>query len=112
LPLFSLLFYPLATGSEKRTNTNARRVFLDLFLGFATAEAVLCLTQIFTSNGRARWLFDSGYDDVFNYAQFVEPALPIALWRAFRDRNALTGGTLYASVVASASRAGSALCTA
>jgi O-antigen ligase len=96
-----------------------------LFLWFATAEAVLCLTQLFTSNGQVLWLFDSGYSDFVygtfqshnNYAQFVELALPIALWRALRDRRrswayALAGGTLYASVIASASRAGSILCTA
>ena len=114
----------LASGSGKRTNTSARRAFLDLFLWFATAEAVLCLTQLFTSKGRVLWLFDSGYEDVYgtfqyhnNYAQFVELALPIALWRALRDRGhgwayALAGGTLYASVIASASRAGTAICTA
>ena len=119
------LAHRLATGSGRRTNTNARRAFLDLFLWFATAEAVLCLTQIFTSKGQVLWLFDSGYSDFVygtfqyynNYAQFVELALPIALWRALRDRRhgwayALAGGTLYASVIASASRAGSALCTA
>ncbi len=118
------LAYALARGSETRPNTSARRAFLEVFLGFATAEAVLCLTQLFTSNGRVLWLYSSGYDEVFgtfqyrnNYAQFVELALPIALWRALRDRShgwayALIGGTLYASVIASASRAGFALCTA
>ena len=65
----------------------ARRVFLTMFLCFATAMAALCLLQLFTSHGRVLWLFDTGYPDVFgtfpyhnNYAQFVELALPIALW--------------------------------
>jgi hypothetical protein len=115
----------LATGSDKRTEKMARRAFLDLFLWFATAEAVLCLAQLFTSKGQVLWLFDSGYSDFVygtfqsynNYAQFVELALPIALWRSLRDRShgwayALAGGTLYASVIASASRAGSVICTA
>lgn len=114
----------LATGSLKRTDRKARRAILDLFLWFATAEAVLCLTQMFTSSGRVLWVFSSGYGDVYatfpyynNYAQFVELALPITLWRAFRDRRygwlyAVVGGTLYASVIGSASRAGSVLCTA
>ncbi|MGA3028002.1 MAG: O-antigen ligase family protein [Bryobacteraceae bacterium] len=118
------LAYTLVSGSEERANANTRRAFLDVFLGFATAEAVLCLTQIFTSEGKVLWLFSSGYDNVYatfqyhnNYAQFVELALPVALWRALRDRShgwayALAGGTLYASVIASSSRAGSVLCTA
>jgi len=102
----------------------ARRNILSAFLIFATAMAVLCLTQLFTSGGLVLWLFPTGYPDVFatfpsynNYAQFVELALPIALWRALREGwrswwYVLSGGLLYASVIGSASRAGSALCTA
>ncbi len=86
--------------------------------------AVLCLAQLFTSNGRVLWIFPTGYPYVFatfpyynNYAQFVEVALPIALWRALREGPrswwyALCGGVLYASVIGTASRAGAALCTA
>jgi O-antigen ligase len=86
--------------------------------------AVLCLTQLFTSEGKVLWIFPTGYPDVYatfpyynNYAQFVELALPIALWRALREGwrswwYALAGGLLYASVIGSASRAGSVLCTA
>jgi len=100
-----------------------RRNFLSAFLIFATAMAVLCMTQLFTSDGRVLWLFPTGYPDVYatfpsynNYAQFVEIALPIALWRALREGwrswwYALDGGILYASVIGSASRAGTALCT-
>ena len=102
---------------------SARRVFLNGFVWFATASAVLCLTQLFTSNGQVLWLFDTGYPDVYgtfpyynNYAQFVELALPIALWRALTDRRhawayAVAGGTLYASAIGCASRAGSILAT-
>lgn len=101
----------------------ARRNILSAFLIFATAMAVLCLTQLFTSDGRVLWIFPTGYPDVYatfpshnNYAQFVELALPIALWRALREGwrswwYALGGGILYASVIGSASRAGTALCT-
>jgi hypothetical protein len=97
--------------------------FLSAFLVFATAMAVLCVTQLFTSEGRVLWIFPTGYPDVFatfqnqnNYAQFVELALPIALWRALREGwrswwYSLSGGLLYASVIASASRAGAAICT-
>jgi O-antigen ligase len=102
----------------------ARRNLLSAFLIFATVMAVLCVTQLFTSEGRVLWIFPTGYPDVFatfqnqnNYAQFVELALPIALWRALREGwrswwYSLSGGVLYASVIASASRAGAAICTA
>lgn len=101
-----------------------RRNFLSAFLIFATAMAVLCLTQLFTSEGKVLWIFPTGYGDVYatfpsynNYAQFIEIALPIALWRALREGwhswwYGLAGGILYGSVIGSASRAGAALCTA
>jgi hypothetical protein len=102
----------------------ARRNFLTAFLIFATALSALCLTQLFTSKGLVLWMFPTGYDDVYgtfpsynNYAQFVEIALPIALWRAMKEGwrswgYALVGGILYSSAIGSASRAGAALCTA
>lgn len=102
----------------------ARRTCLTIYLCFATGLAVLCLTQLFTSEGRVLWLFASGYPDVYgtfpnhnNYVQFVEVALPVSLWRAIRDGwrswwYALCGGLLYASAIGSASRAGAIICTA
>jgi len=102
----------------------SRHVVLHVFLFFAVAMAVLCMTQLFTSQGEVLWLFSSGYPDVYatfpnrnNYAQFVEIALPIALWWAQRRGRhswsyALAAGVLYASVVGSASRAGTIMCTA
>jgi O-antigen ligase len=102
----------------------ARRNVLSAFLLFATAMAVLCLMQLFTSEGRVLWMIPTGYPDIFgtfqnynNYAQFIEIALPIALWRALREGwrswwYALAGGILFASVIGCASRAGTALCTA
>jgi O-antigen ligase len=102
----------------------ARRNLLSAFLIFATAMAVLCLAQLFTSEGRILWIFPTGNPDVFatfpsynSYSQFVELALPIALWRALREgwRSwwfALAGGVIYASAIAAASRTGTALCTA
>ncbi len=101
-----------------------RRYLLDAFLWFAICMAVLCLMQLFTSQGRVLWLFPTGYPDVYatfpnpnNYAQFVELALPVALWRTMREGRhvwmyPLAGGLLYASVIGSASRMGAALCTA
>jgi hypothetical protein len=102
----------------------ARRDLLSAFLIFATGMAVLCLTQLFTSEGLVLWIFPTGFPDVYatfpsynNYAQFVEIALPIALWRALREGwrswgYALAGGILYASAIGVASRAGAVLCTA
>ena len=102
----------------------ARRNLLSAFLLFASGMAVLCLAQLSTAQGHVLWVFPTGYASVFgtfqyynNYAQFVEIALPIALWRALREGwrswwYALAGGVLYASVIGSASRAGTVLCTA
>lgn len=103
---------------------SAQRDFLSAFLSFATAMSVLCLLQLSTSEGRVFWIFPTAYPEVFatfqsynSYAQFVELALPIALWRALHEGwrswwYAPAGGFLYASVIGSASRTGTALCTA
>jgi hypothetical protein len=105
-------------------NHAGRELVLQAFVWFATVMAVLCLTQLFTSNGQVFWIFSTGYPDVYatfpshnNYAQFVEIFLPIALWWALRDGwhawgYALVAGVLYASVIGAASRAGAIICTA
>lgn len=115
------VFYLTQTVARTR---RARRHLLTAFLVFATAMAVLCLLQLFTSGGLVLWIFPTGYPDVYatfpsynSYSQFVELALPIALWRGLREGwrswwYALAGGLLYGSVIGSASRAGAALCTA
>jgi O-antigen ligase len=102
----------------------ARSGLLSAFLIFATAMAILCLTQMNTSDGKVLWLFATGNSDVYgtfpsynSYAQFIELALPIALWRAVREGwrswwYGICGGILYGSVIGSASRAGATLCTA
>ena len=101
----------------------ARRVLLSAFLIFATAMAILCLTQMNTSEGKVVWAFSTGNSYVYgtfpsynSYAQFIELALPIALWRALREGwrswwYGICGGILYGSAIGSASRAGAALCT-
>ncbi len=102
----------------------AREIALHAMLFFATVMALLCLTQLFTSKGLVLWIFPSGYPDVYatfpsynNYAQFIEISLPIAVWYSLRKGlqswgYILVAGTLYASVIRAASRAGAALCTA
>ena len=111
------------TQTVARTRT-ARRNILSAFLIFATAMAVLCLAQLFTSGGKVLWIIPSGRTNVYatfqyyaNYSQFVELALPIALWRGLREGwrswwYMPSGGLLYGSVIGSASRVGAVLCTA
>jgi len=114
------VFYLTLTIARSR---EARRALLSAFLIFATAMAILCLTQMNTSEGKVVWTFSTGNPYVFgtfpsynSYAQFIELALPIALWRALCEGwrswwYGICGGILYASVIGSASRAGAALCT-
>jgi len=114
------VFYLSQTVTRSRTG---RQRFLNATLCFATGMAVLCLMQLNTSNGRILWIFPTNFSDIYatfqnknNYVQFVEIALPIALWGAVREERrslwyALAGGVLYASAIGVASRAGSVLCT-
>ena len=111
------------TQTVARTQ-KARRNILSAFLIFATAMAVLCLAQLFTSEGKVLWIFPTGRIDVYatfqyyaNYSQFIELALPIALWRGLREGwrswwYMPAAGLLYGSVIGSASRIGAVLCTA
>ena len=95
---------------------------LDVCVAFASTLAVLCILQLDTSAGKLLWLFDTGYTDrVFatfpyhnNYAQLMELALPVCLWRGltrFKRRwiYFLLSGLMMASVLAAGSRAGVAL---
>ena len=118
--LVGVFFLSQTAAKSKR----AEHLVLITFLCFATAIGVLCLAQLYTSRGRVLWIFPSGYPDVYgpfpsynNYAQFVELALPVALWHALRNDQrswwySIAAGLLYSSVIGSASRAGVALCTA
>jgi hypothetical protein len=100
------------------------RVAQDAFLGFASVMGLLCLAQLFSSQGKVLWIFPTGYPDVYgtfpnhnNYTQFIELALPIALWRSLTEGwrswwYLVSAGILSASVVASVSRMGLFLCVA
>lgn len=111
-------------GQTCAQSRRAERVVLNTFLCWAVVIAVLCLAQLYTSDGRVLWIFSSGYYDVYgtfpsynNYAQLVELALPIALWFGICDDKRrwwyrIAAGVLYGSAIGSASRAGAALCTA
>ena len=102
-----------------------RRAFRSAMLWFTFLVSVLATLQTFTSGGRVFWIFPSGYPDhvmgpILNrnhWAAFIEVVLPIAVYEALRrKRNALLysamAATMYASIIASASRAGTVLATA
>ena len=102
-----------------------RRWFRSAILWFAFLVAVLATVQTFTSNGKVFWLFATPYTDYVmgpilnrnHYAVFIEAVLPIALYLAVRrQRESLLysgmAAIMYASVIASASRAGTVLATA
>ena len=115
------VFFLIQIAAQARS---IRHHFLSAFLCFATLMAILCLADLNSANGSVLWLLPTGYPEVFatfpshnNYAQFVELALPVALWRAMRKGlrswwYALACGLLYASVIGAASRVGMVLCTA
>jgi hypothetical protein len=102
-----------------------RERFLRALLYFAAALSVIGSIQMFTSEGRVFWLFPTGYKEFVvgpfvyhtQYAAFVELVLPLAVVGALTDRRRMLActviaATLYASVIASASRAGTALVSA
>lgn len=110
-------------GLQALAGRSVRSRFLSALLYFGVGISVLGTVQLLTSGGKIFWWFDSGYPDAFgpfvyynNYAAFVELLLPLAIYRALRDRRhsasyAVLAGVLYASVIASNSRAGSILAT-
>ena len=102
-----------------------RRWFRSAIVWFAFLVAALATVQTFTTHGKVFWLFDTPYTDYVmgpilsrnHYAAFIEAVLPIALYLAVRrERESLLysgmAAVMYASVIASASRAGTVLATA
>jgi hypothetical protein len=102
-----------------------RRWFRSAIVWFAFLVAAVATVQTFTSGGKVFWLFDTPYTDYVmgpilyrnHYAAFIEAVLPIALYLAVRrERESLLysgmAAVMYASVIASASRAGTVLATA
>ena len=99
------------------------RWFRSAMLWFGFAVAVLATVQTFTSD-KVFWLFSTPYTGVMgpilnhgHYAVFIEAVLPFALYEALRrERGGLLyagmAAVMYASVIASTSRAGTVLATA
>jgi O-antigen ligase len=110
-------------SSQMAASAEDRHSLLRILLYFGFGVSVLAIIQYFTSEGKVFWLFPSGYPDALgpfvyrnNYAAFVELLLPVAIVGALRDRRrvmlyTVMAAVLYASVIASASRAGSILVT-
>jgi O-antigen ligase len=101
------------------------RRFRQALLWFSFVMAAIAAVQVFTSEGKVFWIFPTQYHDNVlgpilsrnHWAAFMELALPMAIYEVFRSRGktllyAAMVATLYASVIASASRAGTVLCTA
>lgn len=102
-----------------------REEFLRGAVWFGFALSVVSVLQWFTSPGKVFWIFATPYRDKVmgpfvyhnNYAAFIELLLAPAAWLALRDYRragwyALAAAAMYATVIASTSRAGSALATA
>jgi len=105
-------------------DSGVRRWFRSAMLWFAFLVSIVATLQVFTSDGRVFWSFPTDYGNIMgpivyhnHWAAFVEVVLPIALYQAFR-RNSTSllyagmAAALYASVIASASRAGTILTSA
>jgi O-antigen ligase len=94
----------------------SRERFLRWFSWFGALVAVAAVLGYFTSPGKILWIFPSPYPDIWgcfpsrnNFAQFLELAMPPALWFALRKPSTLYTGlaaTMLAAGLASASRAG------
>jgi O-antigen ligase len=117
LAAFSLALALARSGKE-------RERFLSLTLVVAAVLSLLAIFTILTSPaGKVFWLFPSTAGMVTlgpfvyknQYAAFVEACLPIAMFHAICDRRhrlryTLAAAALLASVIASGSRGGAALC--
>ncbi len=111
-------------ASEALQDCGMRRRARTALAVFGAAMAVLATMQAYSSHGAYLWLFPSGQAEVFgpfqnknNYAAFIELLLPLTLWEGLKQSPYRTvwltlAGVMAASVVASGSRAGSALVVA
>ena len=111
-------------GSSLFSDAHTRRWFRSAMLWFAFLVSVLATLQTFTSGGLVFWLFPAGYPGIImgpvlnrnHYAAFIEAVLPFALYESLRREEgsllySAMAASMYASVIASASRAGTILAT-
>ena len=98
--------------------------FREAMLWFGGIVALVATLQTFTGEGKIFGLFPVEYSDVAmgpilsrnHYAAFIELLLPLAIYQALRSKErpypyAGLAAVLYASVIASSSRAGAILST-
>jgi len=101
------------------------RWFRSALLWFGFLVAVLATLQTFTSKGKVFWMFQAEYTERAmgpilyrnHYAAFIEVVLPLAIYGSLRHRRdallySSMAAAMYASVIASASRAGFVLASA
>ncbi len=111
-------------GSFLFRDPSIRHWFRLAMLWFGFLVAIVATVQTFTADGEVFWIFPTGYSNVMgpilsrnHYGAFIEAVLPIAIFEALRrERDSLLytvmAAVMYASVIASASRAGTVLVTA
>jgi hypothetical protein len=98
--------------------------FREAMLWFGGVVALVATLQTFTGEGKIFWLFAVPYSEKAmgpilsynHYAAFIELLLPLAIYQALRSKErpypyAGLAAVLYASVIASSSRAGTILST-
>lgn len=116
--LTDLVAFALAALLLQRARIRSQ--FLAVILYFGVAIVDLSVLQSYTSPNKVFWLFESNYRVIGpfiyknQFAAFVELILPIALYRMLSDRKnsivfAFLSAVMFAAVLASASRTGTAL---
>ncbi len=107
----------IAACSLERNST--RTALLRGFAWFGFLVSIFAVLEYYTSSGKVFWFFPSGYPDAWgpflsrnNFAEFLELALPVALWLSATEDRALynlMAAVMLAAGLASASRAGAVL---
>jgi O-antigen ligase len=114
----------VAVAANLFSEESVRDRFLRAAVWFGFGLSVVSVLQWFTSPGKVFWIFATPYRDKVmgpfvyhnNYAAFIELLLAPAVWLAVADRRrtlsyAAAAAVMYATVIASTSRAGAALAT-
>ena len=112
--LLALFFLSLQFHGSPAARASLRRALL----AFGFVLSVISVAQLFSSQGKVFWLFSTQYPDVVgpflnrdHYSAFIELLLPLAAVQAFWSRRhkiayAAIAGAMLATIIASASRAG------
>jgi O-antigen ligase len=125
LARWTTLLAVLLAGAVLFQDGRIHRWFRFAMLWFGFLVAVLAMLQTFTAGGKVFWIFRTEYTERVmgpilspnHYAAFMEVTLPLAIYGSLRyRRHALLysgmAAAMYASVIASASRAGLVLASA